>query len=115
MHELRGGKTNMKFEELRALPLFQTSSIAAAAEDPETLEYIIECLGRFYSGDFGEVPADDTAANLADLEAGGGHVLARYKAAGQLADDVYINAVIDDHAPDVVDANNIMVMYCNEH
>ena len=105
----------MKLEDLQALPLFQTSSIAAPAEDPETLEYIMECLGRFYSGDFGEVPADDTAANLADLEAGGGHVLARYKAAGQLADDVYINAVIDDHAPDVVDANNIMVMYCNEY
>ena len=70
----------MKLEELQALPLFQTKSIAAAAEDPETLEYIMECLGRFFAGDFGTVPADDTAANLADLEAGGGHVLARYKA-----------------------------------
>lgn len=105
----------MKLEDLQALPLFQTSSIAAAAEDPETLEYIMECLGRFYSGDFGEVPADDTAANLADLEAGGGHVLARYNAAGELTDDIYINAVIDDTAPDVVDVNNIMVMYCNEY
>lgn len=105
----------MKLEDLQALPLFQTRSIAAAARDPRTLDYILECLGRYYSGDFGEVPADDTAANLADLEAGGGHVLARYNAAGELTDDIYINAVIDDTAPDVVDANNIMVMYCNEY
>lgn len=105
----------MKLEDLQTLPLFQTRSIAAAADDPETLEYIMECLGRFFAGDFGTVPADDTAANLADLEAGGGHVLARYPAKKTLADDIYINAVIDDRAPDVVDANNIMVMYCNEY
>lgn len=105
----------MKLEDLQALPLFQTRSIAAAAEDPETLQYILDCLGRYFAGDFGTIPEDDTAANLADLEAGGGHVLARYKAAGMLTDDIYINAVIDDRAPDVVDANNIMVMYCNEY
>lgn len=105
----------MKLEDLQALPLFQTRSIAAAAKDPETLQYILDCLGRYFAGDFGTIPEDDTAANLADLEAGGGHVLARYKAAGALTDDIYINAVIDENAPDVVDVNNIMVMYCNEY
>lgn len=105
----------MKLEDLQALPLFQTRSIAAAAEDPETLQYIFDCLGRYFAGDFGTIPEDDTAANLADLEAGGGHVLARYPAKKQLADDIYINAVIEASAPDVVDVNNIMVMYCNEY
>ena len=100
--------------ELRRLPLLQTRGIAAAWEkSPETFKYISECLVRFYNGDYGEVPQEDTEANNRDLLSGEGHVLARYKAKRKLDRDIYIEAHFSESVPGM-DANHTMIMYCDE-
>lgn len=99
--------------KLQDLPLYQTRTIAEAAKDAPTHNYIVQCLNSFFSGNYGEVPPEDTEANNADLEAGEGHVLARYKAFGTLSHDIYIEAHFSQSVPGV-DANNIMIMYPEE-
>lgn len=70
----------MTLEDIKKQDLLQTRSIAEACKDsPETLGYIVECLGRFFSGDYGEICQEDTDYNNADLREGEGHILARYK------------------------------------
>lgn len=104
----------MKLDDLRELPLLQTRSIANAyAGDPETFRYIAECLGRFYKGDYGEAPEEDTEANNLDLAGGEGHVLARYEGKYMLDSDIYIEAYFSDSTPGI-DANHVMIMYCSE-
>ena len=105
----------MTLNDLKALQVFQTRTISETAKDPDTLAYILRCLNEFYTGNYGEVPPEDTEANNNDLENGDGHILARYKAAGKLAEDIYINAEIYADEPDNLDANNIMIMYCSEY
>lgn len=95
---------------LEQLPLYQTRTIATAAQDDQTRIYLFNCLQRFYNRDYGEVPKEDTAANNAELEAGEGHVLARYKAQGALTEDIYIEAHFSESLQGV-DTNNILIMY----
>ena len=109
----KGGET-VKLNDLRNLPLLQTRSIADAyAGDTETFRYIAECLGRFYKGDYGEVPEENTEANNNDLRVGEGHVLARYEEKYMLDNDIYIETYFSDSTPGI-DANHIMIMYCLE-
>lgn len=104
----------MTLSNLYTMPLLQTRAIAAAAEDPETMRYILKCLHRFYSGDYGEICADDTAANNAELLSGYGHILARYKQAFKLSGDIYIEAHFDkDHLTDI-NYTQILIMYPEE-
>lgn len=105
----------MTLEDLKRMPVFQTRGINAAEQDsPETHNYIIDCLFRFYAGDYGEICADDTAANNADLAAGDGHILARYKQKHNLRGDFYIEAHF--YAPRLSDPDytQIMIMYPDE-
>lgn len=105
----------MTFEDIKKIPLYQTSSIADASKrDPRTHNYIVECLNRFYSGDYGEVPEEDFEYNNQDLKEGEGHLLARYKAKFALDSDIYIETHFSESMPDNLDANNTMIMYCNE-
>lgn len=61
----------MTLEDLRKLPLLQSATIAHICEkDEQTTIYILECLNRFYSGDYGEICEEDTAANNSDLKEG---------------------------------------------
>ena len=104
----------MTLDDLRQLPLLQTSSIAASWKDsPETLAYLSDCVNRFYRGDYGEVPQEDVDANNSDLRAGEGHILARYKEKYNLEGDIYIEAYISESMPGI-DCNHTMVMYCIE-
>ena len=104
----------MVLSDLKLLPCMQTRTIGAAAADPKTHNYIVDCLHRFYKGDYGEICADDTAANNADLAAGEGHILARYKQAEKLTGDIYIEAMIYEPEKGNIDYNYIMVMYPDE-
>ena len=105
----------MTLDDLRKIRALQTRSIAEACKDVHTLAYVSDCLNRFYQGDYGEICAEDTAANNEELAAGYGHVLARYKPFGALRDDIYIEAHFSANV-DIsdVDYNNTMIMYCNE-
>lgn len=105
----------MTLNDIKGLPLFQTAAIAEAAKDPETQKYIVTCLQRLFSGDYGDIPTEDTEANNNDLDAGNGRILARYKAAEKLAGDIYIIAAFYAGEPDNLDANNIMILYCDEY
>ena len=106
----------MTLADLKNIDLLQTRSIAEACSPDkvggaETLAYIIKCLDRFYSGDYGEIDQEDTDANNSDLAEGYGHILARYKQAHNLAGDIYIETHIDkDHTGDI-EYNNTMIMY----
>lgn len=102
----------MTLEQLQSIPILQTASISEAAKrDPATHAYIVECLQRFFAGDYGEVPAEDVDANNADLEQGDGHILARYKKAFRLDTDIYIEAHFYYEALDDIDYTNIVIMY----
>ena len=104
----------MTLDDLRQLPLLQTSAIAASWNDsPETLAYLSDCVNRFYRGDYGEVPKEDVDANNSDLRAGEGHILARYEGKYSLEGDIYTEAYFYDSVPDM-DYNHVMVVYCVE-
>lgn len=104
----------MNFEELKQIPLLQTSSIAEACQDAETLKYILACLARYYAGDFGEVCEEDTLANLEELAEGYGHVLARYKQAKTLNDEIYIESHFDKDNLTDINYTNTLIMYTFE-
>jgi hypothetical protein len=110
----KGGEI-MTLEDLKQMPLLQTRTIAEACKkDERTHKYIVECLQRFYAGDYGEICAEDTGYNNDDLASGYGHVLARYKGKFALEGDFYIEAHFDaDHLQDV-DYTQIMIMYPRE-
>lgn len=103
----------MTLSQLQKLPLFMTSSISAAMRDANTNAYIIECLEAYYSGNYGEVPPEDVELNNADLSAGEGHVLARYKAKYELTSDIYIESHFMRRFKGN-DYNNTVVCYCSE-
>lgn len=106
----------MTLEDLKRISVFQTRTIAEVCKrSPETHLYIVECLQRFYKGDYGEIGKEDTAANNSDLLEGYGHVLARYKARHALESDIYIESHFDAEVDNTeIDYNNTMICYVNE-
>lgn len=100
----------MTLKDIEKIPLYQTRTIAQATEDKATALYIGDCLRRYYSGDYGEIPQEDTAANNAELAAGDGHILARYNAAHQLQHDIYIESHFSNTI-DGINDNNTLIMY----
>lgn len=105
----------MTLEDILKLPLTQTAAVAAAGKDIETKKYITICLADFYAGKYGEIPEEDTAANNADLEAGEGRIIARYKKAEKLENDIYIISDFYAADPDNIEANHTTILYCNEY
>ena len=59
----------MTLDNIKKLPVYQTRSIATAAEDPDTMKYIFNCLAKLDAGNYGEIPAEDTDANNKELKA----------------------------------------------
>lgn len=106
----------MTLEQIRKSPTVATASIAAAMEHSDSIfSYISSCFQRFYSGDYGEMGAEDTNANNAELAAGEGRIVARYKAQQGLEEDIYIISVFSAENPGNKDYNNTCVMYCSEY
>ena len=105
----------MTLEDIKALPVYQTRSIAKAAEDPDTLKYLFSCMAMLYSGNYGIVPAEDTDANNQELKTGAGRIVARYKAAEKLENDIYIISDFCAGDPDNQEANHTTILYCNEY
>lgn len=102
----------MTLEDVRKIEVLQTRSIAAAIEkDPATLAYILECLDRFYSGDYGLICEEDTQANNKDLESGYGHILAKYEAKHSLEQNFYIEAHFDKDNLTDIDYTQTLIMY----
>ena len=104
----------MTLEDLKKIPTLQTRGIAEAAKDPKTALYIVECLNRFWAGDYGDIPPEDTAANNEDLQAGNGHILAAYPAAGKLEGRFYIEAHFYAPMLNNIDYTNTVIMYSHE-
>lgn len=104
----------MTLEDIKNIPTLQTRGIAEACKDPQTAYYIIECLHRFWAGDYGLIGADDTAANNADLAAGEGHILARYEGKHNLTGDFYIEAHFYEPKLNDLDYTNTLIMYPDE-
>lgn len=86
----------MTLSDLRGISVLRTQGIASACQDPETEAYTLDCLSRFYRGDYGEICQEDAEANNLDLAEGEGHILARYSKAHALESDVYIELYIYD-------------------
>ena len=76
--------------KLQKSPVHLTGGIIPDAEKDPEQTYIFTCLRRFFSGDYGEIPADDAESNRQELRAGTGRIIARYKAQGRLRQDFYI-------------------------
>lgn len=104
----------MTLEDLAKIPTYQTKAISHAAEDPATALYLMECLGRFWAGDYGEICEEDTQYNNDDLSAGYGHVLARYKGKFKLTGDIYIESHFDQDNLTDIDYTNTLIMYPEE-
>ena len=104
----------MVLEDLKKLPLLQTRGVAEDTKDEKTHAYILNCLMRFFSGDYGEICEEDTQANNSDLEAGDGHILARYKGEGSLKGDIYIEAMFYSEKLEDINYSYIMIMYPEE-
>lgn len=104
----------MTLNDIQRLPVHQTAAVGFAGEDPETHNYIVDCLLDLFGGNYGMISADDTESNNADMAAGEGHILARYEQKHKLTNDIYINAVFSASTPGL-DSNNIMIMYVDEY
>lgn len=104
----------MTLADIRKLPLLQTRTIAEACKDSATLEYVISCVDRFYNGDYGDICQEDTEYNNADLEAGDGHILARYGGGFALAGDIYIEAHFYEPMLEDINYSHVMIMYPDE-
>ena len=63
---------------------------------------------------YGVIPPEDTDANNADLKAGEGRVLARFREYGKLEGDIYIIAAFSQGNPGK-DYNNTTILYCSEY
>lgn len=106
----------MTLNDVKLLLPHVTAAINEAAKDEQTRLYIQDCLiKRLFSGDYGEVPQEDTDANNQELAEGEGKILARYKAKYKLEGDIYIIARFSKSMPASLDANHIMIMYCDEY
>ena len=103
----------MKLSDLTANPIYQTRGIAADT-DPPTAEYLKQCLDLFFTGNYGEIPPEDTEANDQELAAGEGRIIARYKKAHNLQGDIYIIAYFSQ-STEGIDANNTTILYCSEY
>ncbi len=100
--------------QLQKIDVYQTAPIAEASKDPQTAAYILECLTRFYGGDYGpQIGEEDAAVNNEDLKRGEGHALGRYQAAAALAEDIYIDFHFSESNPGT-DYNYGMILYCSE-
>lgn len=95
--------------------ILHTRAIAEASKDPTTAAYLQDCLLMAFSGNYGEIPAEDAAANNEELEAGEGRILARYEKRGKLAEDIYIICYFSASNPGNIDLNNNMILYCSEY
>ena len=105
----------MTLEQIALNKTMQTAAVAADSRTAEGLTYIGECLRQFYAGNYGIVPAEDTEANNSELAAGYGRIVARYKAAAGLKEDIYIIAFFNADEPNNTDANYTIVHYVSEY
>lgn len=103
----------MKPIDIMKNPLFQTNAVAADTDEP-TKDYIQHCLIQFFAGNYGEIPQEDTQANNDELAAGEGRIIARYKKAHALTDDIYIIAYFSETCSEV-DANYTTILYRHEY
>ena len=82
----------MTLEQIRQREVYQTRGIAEAVKDkPAAYRYVLQCLQRLYSGDYGAIPAEG------------------------LQEDIYIIAAFSESMADSLDANNTMIMFVSEY
>lgn len=105
----------MTLAEIAKNPIVSTAALAETMQhNDKVFSYISDCLRKFYSGDYGVTPAEDIAANNAELAAGTGRAIGHYRALPKMEDDIFIIAVFDASTPGE-DSNNTCVMYCSEY
>lgn len=102
----------MKLNEIMKNNIFLVGPIRNASRKNQ--DYIMRCLDRFFTGDYGEIPPEDVTANNSDLEAGAGRIIARYKPAEGMAEDFYIMAYFDQDQPGI-DYNYTSIFYCSDY
>ena len=105
----------MTLDQIKENPITATAAVNAAMEqNPEIHDFIMACLTRFFSGDYGTTGPEDTAANNAELADGAGRVVAHYEAFPGMEDDIFIIAVFNEDIPGD-NNNNTCVLYCSEY
>ena len=104
----------MTLKDVQKLPVLQTAAVARAAGDPETRNYVIDCLLDFFGGYYGIVLEEDTEKNNEELAQGEGRIVARYPRKGQLEQDLFLIAQFSEEYPGM-DGNHVTVMYADEY
>lgn len=104
----------MTLEQISTNELAITAGAGAAIRDENTRKYIFDCLQRFYSVDYGMIPAEDAAANNAEIEAGQGRIIGRYEQAHTLRENILIIAYFSDNNRET-DYNYTTVLYPSEY
>ena len=105
----------MKKSVLLRNPVFMTQRIAQAISDRPTADYLNLCYRLFCLEIFGEICAEDMAANLEELNQSEGRVIGRYRAAEALQQDIYIIGYFSRINPCDIEQNNIVIMYVGEY
>lgn len=102
-------------DSLKQLPISLTQSVNEVVEkDPETSDYINNCIELFFKSEWG-VDYEDIRANWKEIKAGAGKILARYKKAEKLREDIYIVAVFDKDNMKDNNRSYITIFYCSEY
>lgn len=96
-------------------PLYIAGGATAAAEIPAARDYILQCVRRFYSGDYGAIPPEDIAENNAELAAGEGRILARYEAGQGLKENIFVIAYFSERHPESDDYNYTSICYTSDY
>ena len=104
----------MELKSVMELPVLQTATISSAGKDPETNNYIVDCLLDLYGGHFGDIPEEDVMRNNAELAEGEGRIVAHYPQKYQLNGDIFVIAEFSEESPGL-DGNHVMVMYADEY
>lgn len=104
----------MTLDDISTNNIILTGPIMAATKDQEQQDYIYYCLERFFSGDYGEIPADDIVANNKELETGAGRLIAKYPPASGMKEDFYIMAHFNEDQPGN-ESNYTSIFYCSEY
>lgn len=100
---------------LKQLPITMHRALySLIKDDVNTSQYVGKCVELFFAGEWG-VDDEDIKANWREIKEGTGRVVARYKKAEKLEDDIYIIASFDRDNLEDSNASYVSIIYCSDY
>lgn len=105
---------SITLEDLKKIPITYSEGITEACKDEQTKAYVEECIRKFFSGNYGDVPERTTEINNHYLELGDGYLKAAYSKAYKLEYHIEIEANFYYQNMENREQTYILVMYPTE-